>query len=638
MFLSRVRISNFRGILSLEGSFGPGLNVIVGENNIGKTAVLDAIRIALGPGSTGGDRVWPTKEDRHRDAHGNFLIPIRIDLWFSGVTEEEAADFIEALNPDLANQANATVSIHYEWNWNEETKCYSVERWGGDREATRAAVSEEALQSLRWTFLDALRDASAALAPGRYSRLAKLMNALKTHADEVQIKSIFAAANQQIEEAPLVVRALHEVTSHLTGGVGQELAPTTAIRASEIDFDRIASSLRMVLTNSSSSPEGESPMEGGAASLEWSLEQNGLGYNNIIYIATVLAELEATKDSDFKILLVEEPEAHLHPQLQTKLSDYLAKELASPISDPIIQPGSQASSTAPESHKPPVQVIVTTHSPTIASRVRPDQLRILHRNSQQALAFALPAMNGLNQEELAHLQRLLDVTRATMFFAKGIMFVEGITETLLIPILAQRLQKRLENKAVSVVPVLGVDFSTLAKLFGHAQYEMDIPVAIVTDSDPRKVIENGTEWTDDQHRSLAKPQRNPLGQTVASERINSLRLQLAGKPKVRVFTSSVTLEFDLAFAGDPNPAVMVEAWRQAHRGNPRSLTAESLSTKSNLEAKALHIWQEICLSHATVPKSAFAQQLAAMLDREPTLPFVVPSYISHAITFVRGEE
>lgn len=80
---------------------------------------------------------------------------------------------------------------------------------------------------------------------------------------------------------------------------------------------------------------------------------NSLGYNNLLYIATVFAELEAMNNNLFTVLLIEEPEAHLHPQIQSKLIKYLQKL---------------------SNEKNNLQIILTTHSAVLASSVSVDTI------------------------------------------------------------------------------------------------------------------------------------------------------------------------------------------------------------------------------------------------------------------------
>jgi len=72
MHLARVHVQNFRNFRDFEATFLPGLNVIVGENNVGKTNLLDAIRLGLGSASTT-DPIRLTREDRHRLPDGSYV-------------------------------------------------------------------------------------------------------------------------------------------------------------------------------------------------------------------------------------------------------------------------------------------------------------------------------------------------------------------------------------------------------------------------------------------------------------------------------------------------------------------------------------------------------------------------------------
>jgi putative ATP-dependent endonuclease of OLD family len=231
-------------------------------------------------------------------------------------------------------------------------------------------------------------------------------------------------------------------------------------------------------------------------------------------------------------------------------------------------------------------------------------------------------------EEMA-LQRMLDITRATLYFAKGVILVEGISESLLLPVLAKRLGYDLSRHHVTVIPICGVAFETFSKLFHPAA--LGIPAAIVTDADPP--VAKGATWEDD-------APENDNGAYKISDRTNGLLQLLNGHDTVRVYHSQVTLEYDLAEAGDANAALMVEAWKACFKGMPGTFNSQRLAAAGNdRQAKALCAWRGICRATHSGSKAEFAQRLAACLELskkegKDVVTFEVPNYIKNAIEFV----
>ena len=609
MYLNKIIIQNFRNIAHLQVDLGPGLNVIVGENNVGKTSLLDALRAGLGAAAAGADAVRLSKEDLRTVGGKRVAESIRVDVYFADLSDNEQAEFIDALNFHPTDPSKTTASIHFEWSWSEKSKRYHVRRWGGERSNTEAPVPEDVLQSVPITLLGALRDALTHLVPGRQNRLGRLLEATATDDDRAEIAGIAVQANDAFEKASLIQTAQSNISRALEGASGPQLSQQAEIRATDPEFERIVGNLQLVLKMQGISPETGKPLTQG-------IRSNGLGYNNLLYIATVMSELEATAEAALPILLVEEPEAHLHPQLQTLLADYLSA------------PGKA------DERKSRVQTIVTTHSPTIASHVATNAIRVLHRDPADNLRCVSLGDCGLAPREERQLQRMLDVTRATMLFSRGVIFVEGIAEALLIPTLARRMNLSLENQAISVVNVCGVDFKTLARLFSETG--LHLPVAIITDGDP------GVEFEDDKKWDTAKPRTKENGMSLRiCDRALELEEYFQNNPLVQVFRSSVTLEYDLAIAGPQNPILMTRAWEELFAGNPQNLNQTVIDGLSDTEERALRIWRVICLSETNKGKGEFAQALADQLDRRIedqddiyAEEFEVPSYIRDALNFV----
>lgn len=600
MYLNHVAVQGFRNLGTFSLELFPGLNVLVGENNIGKTNLMDAVRAALGAASAANGEPVRLRPDDLATTEGGGLADgtIRIDLTFSGLSEEERGEFIELLDYNAAAPESSTASIHFEWQWSATQQRWHSRRWGGNRPEAETAVPEDALQSLPITFLEALRNALSALVPGRNSRLGRLlMLQAPSEAERGPVEQIVQEANQQLERSPLILQAqsrIQEVLKRASGPVfGQEIA----IRAAEPRFERIARGLRLLFS------ERQHGTAGGLSDLT-DLERNGLGYNNLLYVGTVLAELGNLPRAALPLLLVEEPEAHLHPQLQTLLTDCLA--------------GGLQAGTGPRR----VQTLVTTHSPTIAAHVSPEAITVLHRNERGQLHATGLGRCGLDPDEMRKLRRMLDVTRASMLFARGVILVEGISEALLLPVLASRVNRNLAACGVSVIPVCGVDFRTFGKLFGPEK--LQVPLSIITDGDPP--IERGAGLE-------PQPLKQSNGtQYVESNRAASLRDAFSSHSTARVFASAVTLEFDLASAALENAPVMVEAWlRWYKRPKLSKLQQESVASLATAEDRARVVWHHLCESGGGPSKAEFAHSLAALLDENPEHPFTVPEYLRDAI-------
>jgi len=124
---------------------------------------------------------------------------------------------------------------------------------------------------------------------------------------------------------------------------------------------------------------------------------------------------------------------------------------------------------------------MTTHSPNLASKVKLDHL-IICKGDQ---VFPMGSnYTQLEKGDYLFLERFLDVTKANLFFAQGIIFVEGDSENILIPTIADLLDKPLTKFGVSVVNVQSTAFLRYSKIFKRRSGAgIGIKVAVVTDND-----------------------------------------------------------------------------------------------------------------------------------------------------------
>lgn len=593
MHLETIEVEGFRGLPKLSGRFGKGLNVVVGRNNVGKSALLDAIRVCLGQSASQGENIWLTRDDFHvaagKDPADVPTGPIRVSLQFGDATEDQLSRLLELVEYDAKEPEKSKVRVHFEATWDKTKERALTRRWGGAFNGDRTPVDPEILGDIPVTFLPALRDSNQALQPGNKNRIAKLLERRMRDdaAKRGEIEEIFSKANKSLDENKLITELAESLRKMAEEASGSDFVSFN-VRAAQKDYQRILRTLRILLAEGL--PE---------------LSTTGLGYSNILFMSVVLAHLESdVKEGIAPILLIEEPEAHLHPQLTQLLARYLAGRTKD---------------------APNLQVLATSHSPTFASQVKPSQIVSMSapRAATSVTCNHLGAV-GLDEREEGELQRMMDITKSTLYFAKGFILVEGPSEALLLPELAKRVDPAydLGTLHVSVIPISGVSFPAFKKILSDKG--VNVPVSMVTDADPSTV--RGASWETDAPKVAGAA-------FEVSDRTNKLLTTMAGSATVKVFHSSVTLEYDLAAAAELNAATMADAWASLFDGKPGTFNHDRLAAVKTDAERGLAAWRGICRSSTTMGKAEFAQRLAQNLQ-DSKVKFEVPQYLRDAITHV----
>ncbi|WP_270836156.1 ATP-dependent nuclease [Aeromonas sp. QDB30] len=616
MYLAELTITNFRKLRDAKLKFQPGLNVLVGPNNVGKSAVVDALRTLL----AGHDEPYPRLDvsDRHRPAEGEPTGDIDFHFVFRDLSLEDEADFLAALKPCGANTMEA--HIHVRYTDVDQTGRFRVKRWCGEHQ--EVALTSDMMENLRGVYLQPLRDAAQGLRPSRNSQLARLLHLLTDDEGRKAINNALKELDEQLQQNESIQHTHTAISSRHSSMMGEQLAQTLAVGLSATDFQRL--SARITLT---------------ADALD--IEQNGLGFNNLIFMAVVLSELAKNPDAAYRSLIVEEPEAHLHPQLQRVLLRYLAGVPAS------------------EGEKS-VQLFVTSHSPNFASNSKLESLVCLVENDAGVETF-FPRDIKFAKGKREKLERYLDVTRAELFFARRVIFVEGAAELMLVDALATLMGLDLREYGVSLISVEGLNFDSFLPLFGEKG--LRIPVAVVTDADPfeeeivtlaeggldvegvENLLAEAAYLEDTDAPEEEEPNDEAVKKKVKRKEIypslgddvrlssNTIKMKGLEDTFVKVFHGLKTLEYDLALL-EANRSPMLTALADPHPRISKALRKIVDAQPDNTaKAKALFCGMfERKDSSSNVQKGRFGQAFAEQIAKTPGCE--VPDYLQKAIKHV----
>ncbi len=479
------------------------------------------------------------------------------------------------------------------------------------------------------TYLRALRDALDELTAGRGSRLSQILYAHPEYAAESiddfdpsevamdgtvampkTLKGTMHLAEHGIEQN----RAVRWTREQLNTKYLDRLSLADDIISGEVGITR-AAELREILEK----------LDLWIASIggKETRIKRGLGTNNLLYMASEMLLVGASGEDGLPLLLIEEPEAHLHPQMQLLVGDFLREQSARTT-------GAARMDETP----PPLQVVATTHSPTLASQVELEQLVVVVGGK----AFPLrKGLTGLEPNDYRFLSKFLDATRANLFFARGILIVEGDAENLLLPALARVLDRPLNKHGVSIVNVGSVGLFRYSRIFVAPDGSARVPVrvACVTDLDLAHDAP-----ADDKAKRLKTRQRNDGGtvRTFVSE-CETLEYVLATSP----FAKDMHLAIALAKKAKNTGRPVTDAERPALERHAAAEFAElETACAGDKFALAAHVYRPLDRKEAAKPEAAQYFAEAILLAKEhrkldaTAARVQLPRYLVDAIDYVTG--
>ncbi|MET8411887.1 AAA family ATPase [Streptomyces sp. NPDC005195] len=681
MYLGRVRAKGFKSLLDMDVPLRQGVTVVVGENNAGKSNFIDALRLLTDPLDGRRSRWWET-DDVHPWAESS----AELTAVYGGLEPAEAGTHLQALvgaaeEPGLPDGHRARYTVQFARpaaDARPQRPVWSAGRLLDDPEP-------EARRTIRHVYLPPMRNAQQELASSSGNRL-RLILAAELGGEEA-IKAFETEQAQHFrglerhDKIKAARKRINDPLALLTAGahpqqMGLSFADPTLVS--------IARALRTRMSDEGLDVED--------------IARSGLGYANLLYIATVLAELEAARGADLTLFLVEEPEAHLHPQLQNLLLDHLKTQAR------------HSQQSRPEAEGTPlgrIQVVITTHSPVLAAATTVEDLVVLKRRRtpapQPATPAAVSAETGtpasadtaagadaqekpetppagfafttaavpvavlpFTKHEPAKLDRYLDITKSAMLFGTRVILVEGLAEALLIPAFAELVLGTLPDetarkraKAVfrgsCIVAVDGVDFKPYmrALLADVGGVRIADRVVLITDQDPSK---KKTEPDNDEQTEAAG--EGPTGDLVAAAAAPATDdgngdSEDDPQPEVGFNRASYLRRHLLQWQvpesafhiAESKPTLEPELMRAENRSllgevffdlRPRSDHHwEPVEKAATDEARAAAFGSLFTSTTVKLPKGDYAYRLAERLTLNPD-GFVVPEHLAAAIRWIAG--
>lgn len=612
MYIKKVNISNFRCFNDFKIELNEGLSILIGENNIGKSNFLEALKLVFGANYSWGNRTL-TQDDFFKGLVIEDKWPeIRIEIIISDIlSEDELALTSKWLtkNPNEAkltyvfrSKENILTKLPKEKKSIRELKLpldeYEWRIYGGEVE-TNDAFDFHMLSKFNLEFVGPLRDATRELKKNRgiLHKIVKLMD--RKDKDIEKVEKLIKDTNKAIEDGQDVKRIKQKLSKNLKN-IADRYAQNINIYMNENNYEDLMKDIKLLIGN------GENIH---------SVELNGLGYNNLLYIALLITQQSIEKENKmnkydclYPILIVEEPEAHLHPSLQKHLANHFFNQ------------------------KVLGQVIMTSHSTHVTSSCSNlDSLILLYKdNDDSSKIFSKKIGDIFNikdkkeMEYKRYLERWLDATKTNIFFGRRVLLVEGIAERLIIPeLFYQKYGKTLESENIVIISVDGVSFRPFIQLYAKG---LDMKCAVITDSDPPAQIIKDCEGND--IKVPAYPQnKNEYGMC---DRTKNLINDFRDNKNISIVNNIKTFEYDLILAQSKHDFIrdVIDYGKLGTKEQRKSVESKK-GIEFNIQAF------EILEKEKGISAQTILEKLKANKEEEKSKYTVnIPSYIDDAFKFI----
>lgn len=515
MYIKKVHVEFYRNFYNTDIDLEEGLNVLIGANNTGKSNLTKVI------GFLNGNPYLSVEDINKNELISNFLnyletppmikvhfdIQHTLDLTKPDSAFEKLEKFLQYKDDGGLDEENNFADLNARIEMKYELDPIEVENY---KDLMKGVTGYK-------MFHENLASFNEKYQVNFYNIESNAIIEKKYVSSIFEIESIDAERpSNKIEDVskPFVKSKIEEVdTKELTKRIRGEITKTFQDITDDINTQIRLDQKEIGITNGKNEFVSTFGFDGDFTSnFQYILENteegyslpvshNGLGYNNLIYISN---KIKQKKDNDYNVLLIEEPEAHLHPNMQYQLIKYI--EGLKTDNDKGIQN----------------QIIVTTHSPNISASTNFDHMILFNYEKQgenvknvETIRFGdcfkfssteqyldISMLNGETEKKYnkfiesissnlkqyrTHLEKFLDITRSDMLFSTKVILVEGISEKLTIPMFADLLEINLIDKHIVIEEVGGITFNNFLPVFLNQNKK----AVCFTDCDYKYVINNG---------------------------------------------------------------------------------------------------------------------------------------------------